>query len=129
VLRRTASTLEIVVGNYVDAGGAVAQLRLYVDGVVDESPQTIALAGARVAVAYDANGLGEHFLLPHSTNVVREVAVTGQVDLQQLHCLDAPDELGCALVADGDWAFESADGSVQSSGSFHEVDTTHEEDL
>jgi hypothetical protein len=129
VLRRTASTLEIVVGNYVDSGGAVAQLHLYVDGVVAEGAQTVALDGARLVVSYDANDLGEHFLLPHSTNVVTEVAVTGELDLQQLQCLDAPDELGCALVADGDWTFESADGSVQSSGSFHEVDTTSQQEL
>jgi hypothetical protein len=72
-----------------------------------------------VFVWYDAGAEGEHFDEPApSTQVGGGLPVTGQLKLTRLHCIDEPDELGCALQAEGQWAFESIDGAVRSSGAF-----------
>jgi hypothetical protein len=126
VYRRTATTLELAVGNWVDSEGAVMQARLYVDGV-GEGAQTVGLDAARVFVWYDAGAEGKHFVEPDpSTQVGGGLRVTGQLKLTSLHCIDepdGPDGTGCALQAEGQWAFESIDGVVRSSGAFLTADS------
>jgi hypothetical protein len=129
VYRRTASTFELAVGNRVeppvDAGDAcapVVHLRVYVSGVDSAAPQVIALGpdNTRAFLYYSEPPAGAacpRYADPWRVSP-REVVVTGELKFAVMHCLDEPDELGCALIANGGWTLTTADGALTSSGWF-----------
>jgi hypothetical protein len=123
IWRRTESTLELGVGNWLPAPQpvagrcpAVAQARIYVTGVA-AAPQTIELdaSNAHIEVHYVED---ERAPCPRAADVhdraaaVETIAASGQIKLATLHCLDAPDDLGCALVASVAWAIDGRGSTV-----------------
>jgi len=130
VYRRTATTLGFAIGNVVEPPNPfecqpVAQLRLYLDDVPAAAPHLIDLGAAttRAFVWYAESDPGECLTVVNtSTSRPFELSVHGHVRLDTMHCSTEPDGLGCALQAEGEWALESKDGALRSTGWFRSDD-------
>jgi hypothetical protein len=138
VIRRTDSTFEILLGNWIEIPTSpgptgcprVMTAYLKIDGVAEQA-QTLALdsSNTALAVGYDDEQQADPCprFMPEGVPLYRKtLALTGQLKLETFHCASPPTELGCGLVATGSWALEGADDTstpvFTTSGSFVSAD-------
>lgn len=129
VWRRTESTLELSIGNEnraPDVCDALVNVRIYIDDVAAAAPQKIGIGptNTRAYVSYgEPNGPPCRRALGTQLDSAWRTELSGELDLGVFHCEDEPDVLGCALIAKGAWALQSADGRFVTSGWFESADT------